>query len=432
MNIFEKLTPKGRITRLEFWRKYFINLILYVLATVVYLIFVGGISMADLNSETNAPMIALLLLATIAISALGIRLFYPLICKRLHDIGKSSSTVWLASSVFTISGYAIPLYFFNNTDAWSDFAFITGIIVITLLIWYLVYFFMDSQPGINRYGISIKYPTAPPTPQKTHVFPNTRFNIITYSVIAVLETCRYLILSNDISIGADMLFYVILLTFAIRAYKHGYSLFSFFCLYAITSTLGLLIYTISNIIHSFNFYQDTLYIITTCIFIVAILVTVLALYSTGVLREKQHSSRPLWHVILILTAVVLSSIFYFYTVKLITTVILITSLKFLYEYFQKIQLTKTVSITLSVLLPLLLFGLPGFLFGDFSSYFIIEFISPCMVILLMSCILFSPKSLLITNGNTSSATNNAKAIHSICCVCVALVYLLFILLVYIA
>ena len=80
MNIFEKLTPKGRITRLAFWRKYFVNLILYVLATVVYLIFVWGISMADLNSETNAPMIALLLLATIAISALGIRLFYPLIC----------------------------------------------------------------------------------------------------------------------------------------------------------------------------------------------------------------------------------------------------------------------------------------------------------------------------------------------------------------
>lgn len=96
----------------------------------------------------------------------------PLQCRRLHDIGKGNTLVYIYSGVYVVMMILSKYQSYLAEKALKSFDFsaasthdtlvipmiIVGLAALVLGIILLIYFVKDSQPGTNQYGPSPKYP----------------------------------------------------------------------------------------------------------------------------------------------------------------------------------------------------------------------------------------------------------------------------------
>ncbi len=451
MNIFRKLTPKGRITRIDYWSKF---LLYSVVCGLFEICFLSGTS--DL---TTAETIVLSCCRVI----LYFCLFYPIICQRLHDIGKSSSTVWLMTAAnampYLILAYLLASLKPRGTlpmvhiDIHDILLFLTSplcwlcIIILILQIWFIVYCFLDSQPGENKYGKSAKYPDAPGIACPAPAAPAVRFNLICYALIIVTTIGGYY--SNDyldrifeeqnLFIGSNICWYICALIGGICAHKNGYSLFSYLCILCII--IGLSCFR--HIIISFDFAANpdarqlsatsSFVYYFTCI-IQTFLWCFLAAKCTGILRNTHHTKETLVarHParalgLGLLMSGIIATIPFRLTHKvafdleqeivycpLLKEIAILFAIKWIYEYLINRQYTQAKSIILAVATPFLLSATCIFLTIGANYQTNPNLLSFLSAILFIACMLFAPASPILTGGHHTT-TRRVKYIHLICC-----------------
>ncbi len=117
-------TFSGRATRQEFWYYHIFVFFALFLPCVVTTIVIG-VAFPDSDFALNVLVVyyfALFFLTPLLVLAVSFR--------RLHDLGHTGE--WMYLSVFPPIGFLMLLYFLR-----------------------------DSQPGVNNYGLSLKYPDGP-------------------------------------------------------------------------------------------------------------------------------------------------------------------------------------------------------------------------------------------------------------------------------
>ena len=96
----------------------------------------------------------------------------PLQCRRLHDIGKGNTMIYIYSGVYVLTLILSKYQSYLAEKAWKSLDFsaasthdslvipmiIVGLAALVLGIILLIWFVKDSQPGTNQYGPSPKYP----------------------------------------------------------------------------------------------------------------------------------------------------------------------------------------------------------------------------------------------------------------------------------
>lgn len=451
MNIFRKLTPKGRITRIDYWSQF---LLYSVVCGLFEICFLSGTS--DL---TTAETIVLSCCRFI----LYFCLFYRIICQRLHDIGKSSSTYWLMAAANAmpclILAYLLASLKPRGTlsigyiDIHDILLFLTSplswlcIISLILQIWFIVYCFLDSQPGENKYGKSAKYPDAPGIACPAPAAPAVRFNLICYALIIVTTIGGYylndyldrIFEEQNLFIGISICSYICALIGGICAHKNGYSLFSYLCILCII--IGLSCFR--HIIISFNFAANpdarqlsatsSFVYYFTCI-IQTFLWCFLAAKCTGILLNTHHTKETLAarHParalgLGLLMSGIIATIPFLLTHKvafdlvqeivycpLLKEIAILFAIKWIYEYLINRQYTQAKSIILAVATPFLLSATCSFLTIGANYQTNPNLLSFLSSILYIACMLFAPASPILTGGHHTT-TRRVKYIHLICC-----------------
>lgn len=154
--ILSFLFPKGRLTRSEFWKFLFVTFLIFVFVTILYI--------------KHPENFSLPIMISVAILSLLIFFSYCYhVSARLHDIGKSSTEYFLYCAVSGLQSASWALLLWNYmqipnfssevTSTLTNATYILFTPSYLIGIWFLFNLLCrDSQPGINRYGESKKYP----------------------------------------------------------------------------------------------------------------------------------------------------------------------------------------------------------------------------------------------------------------------------------
>ncbi len=350
-NLLSGLTPRGRLTRRQFWPAYILLSILFGTLTAGLPCLLDEIGLKPL--QTPATIISS------SIFLFGI--LYPLICKRLHDIGKSSSTFWL---VLVVSWVWLPYFilsvFFDYGEKTNVFYPLLTISGVILLIWYNVYFFLDSQRGTNRYGKSLKYPEAPPVTQQATSLPGTRFNSVCYAIIGVFTLLCFIPREDVLGVPVawtwcPYLLFACFLVGCASVRKNGYNLFTYCC-----------IFTIAQCLINAGFYNVPIFRIFSeqgaLIFniILFIFLDKAAIYITGIQRHNFHPARPLehaatgWALFLLIQLAVLYNITLYRHLLFIQAMGVMYSLKWSCEWLLHQERKPWAAIVSAISIPLLI------------------------------------------------------------------------------
>lgn len=138
---------KGRATRREFWLvQLALTLVLIVLALIV----------------CSKEMAESILLRGVVggFSAVSFKVYFCVLVRRLHDIGKSGWWVYLAPCPFVPQLMACALIVLFIVPFFSLLLIYPPLILLFILcfILHVIFTLRDSQHGTNKYGPSYKYP----------------------------------------------------------------------------------------------------------------------------------------------------------------------------------------------------------------------------------------------------------------------------------
>ena len=424
MNILNKLTPHGRLTRAQFWPTFILSILLYWIWNVI----VHYCGMYGL-SRCHAQAIEILIAMHMCYFVPYFCFIYPQICKRLHDIGKSSATFWMSRATF---GSVLCFWYLGSANLIGykiDIPFIYALLLFLgmpglLLVWYYAYFFIDSQPGCNVYGDSEKYPHLPQKTKQGPSAPSPRFNIICGGIFALTFLTDYLF-----NMGYLCLF-IYLLTGGIRVYKYRRNLFYYCCLL----TMALML------VHTdfpWQFGAVGMFLESLFQMIGGILLCVAAYYCAGTGNtpgrcEKQALQRGILG--LGLTMLLVFTIFHGSTLHFITELTLLYSLKWSYEYLRR-RYSNACSISLatggvllvaviSIMISYLLFSSAN---DGMNSIFTPKKLLFLSNILFIACIIFFPKTSFISNEpgtNSAKYARRAQGVLIACYIALLLLYLI--------